>query len=306
MIKTISKNSTDKHVIVLEDFAHNCWMYVEEPTKEELAELVEEHHLDPWLLEDAIDLQEVPRIEVENDIIYIFTRFVHEGEEAIETVPMLLIIKENGVITICPKPFTRISKFMEEKIDFVTDSKVRLLTKIFKEVDDTYNDYLNTISKKIRGHSIKIDKIKNTDIIQFVYFENILYDFTTSLVRIHTIYASLLEGKVIKLTNGERALIDDILQENTQLIEISKENARTIVNIREAYSTIMTNNLNQVIKLFTSLTVILTIPTIVGSFYGMNVKLPYAQNPLVFHDIVVITALLCLTAIGIFYYKDWL
>ncbi|MBP9719463.1 MAG: magnesium transporter CorA family protein [Candidatus Levybacteria bacterium] len=293
-------------MLILDEFALHSWMYVEEPTKEELAQLVSEQHLDPWLVEDAIDLQEVPRVEVEKDIIYIFTRFVHEGDDAIETVPMLLILKEDGLIMICPKPFARIHKFMEEKIEFATDQRLTLLTKIFKEVDDTYNDYLNTISKKIRGHTIKIDKIKNKDIIQFVYFENILYDFNTSLVRIHTIYSNLLEGKVLKMTDLEHALIEDILQENTQLIEIAKENAQTIVNIRDAYSTIMTNNLNRVIKLFTALTVILTIPTIIGAFYGMNVKLPYADNPLVFQDLVVGTLVVCLLVVAIFYYKDWL
>lgn len=306
MIKTISKNSTDKHVVILEDFAFNAWMHVEEPTKEELQELVTEQNLDPWLVEDSVDLQEVPRIEVEKDIIYIFTRFVHEGDEAIETVPMLIILKEDGLITICPKPFVRIAKFIEEKIEFATDQRIKLLGRIFKEIDDTYNDYLNNISKKIRVHTIKIDKIKNKDIVQFVYFENILYDFNTSMVRIHKIYAALVEGKIMKITQSEKALIEDILQENTQLIEIAKENAQTIVNVRDAYSTIMTNNLNRVIKLFTALTVILTLPTIVGAFYGMNVKLPYADNPFVFLDIVVGTFIVCLVGVAIFYYMDWL
>lgn len=306
MIKTFSKNDTDKHVIILEDFSFNAWMSVEEPTKEELEVLVQEQSLDPWILEDALDMQEIPRVEVEKDIVYIFLDFVSEGEESIETVPMLFILKESGLITVSSKPFSRITKFMEEKIDFNTEKRVELLMLIFEEINDTYTHYLNSISKKIKGLSVKVDKIKNKDIIQFVYFENVLYDFSASLVRMNTIYTALAAGKVIPFTNGEKYKMDDIVNDTTQLVEITKENARMIVNIREAYSTIMTNNLNRVIKLFTSLTVILTIPTIVGSFFGMNVKLPYASNPLVFQDLVVGTAALCLLAIGIFYYMDWL
>lgn len=306
MIKTISKNSTDKHVIVLDDFAFNSWMYVEEPTKEELQELVTEQNLDPWLLEDAMDIQEIPRIEIEKEVVYIFVDFVIEGDDAIETIPILIILKENGLITICAKPFPRMSKFMEEKIDFNTEHRGKLLMKIFEEVNDTYTNYLHSISKKIKGHSIKIDKIKNKDIMQFVYFENVLYDFSTSLVRMNTLYANLVGGKIIPFENGERYMMEDIVNDSTQLVEITKENARTIVNIREAYSTIMTNNLNRVIKLFTALTVILTLPTIVGAFYGMNVKLPYADNPMVFQDIVVATVVVCLLAGAVFYYMDWL
>lgn len=100
--------------------------------------------------------------------------------------------------------------------------------------------------------------------------------------------------------------IEDLSLESGQLAQITKDTIRNMVNIREAYSTILTNNLNRVIKLFTSLTIILTLPTIVGTFYGMNVALPFAQNPYAFFGILGITIMLSLIALIIFIRNDWL
>ena len=153
---------------------------------------------------------------------------------------------------------------------------------------------------------LKYYYIKNKDIVLFVQYENMLYDIESALVRINAILLTLLPGKIIKLSPSEHALVKDLNLDNDQYIEITKENLRSITNIREAYSTIMTNNLNRVIKLFTSLTVILTIPTIIGTFYGMNVKIPYQASPYAFMFIVSITILLSLIGLAIFFIKDWL
>jgi len=153
---------------------------------------------------------------------------------------------------------------------------------------------------------MRFENVRNRDIVQFVNIENVLYDFNTSLVRMEAVYNSLLTRKIFHLTDVERDLLEDVALACNQLVQITKENLRTIVNIREAYSTILTNNLNRIIKLFTSLTVILTIPTIIGTFYGMNVRLPFAQSPLAFYEIVAITIFIALILVIIFFRKDWL
>ena len=91
-----------------------------------------------------------------------------------------------------------------------------------------------------------------------------------------------------------------------QLIELCKGTLKTSVNIREAYSTIMTNNLNRVIKFFTALTVIMTIPMIVGGFYGMNIKLPFGNHPLAFFGVIGVTILIIATILTIFVKKKWI
>ena len=116
----------------------------------------------------------------------------------------------------------------------------------------------------------------------------------------------MLSGKHFKLYEEDKDLIEDLLLSNTQLIELSQNNLRTIVNIREGYSTIMTNNLNRIIKLFTSLTVILTIPTMIASIYGMNINLPLANNPLAFIIIMTSIIIISIILLIIFIKNDWL
>ena len=306
MIKIYSKLTKEKLPATLEDYRKNTWVYVENPTPGERDVLVDFYGLDRGLLTDAADIHEVPRYEIEDGIIYIFTRFAFIVNDLIDTTPMLIVIKRDYIITISNEAFPRLHLFLNGKIDFSTAQRPMLLAKLCMQINETYNTYLNNMSKKLRAFSLRVQKIKNSDIVQFVNTENVLYDFNTSLVRINNIYEAFLSGKLLKLTESERDLVEDVLLANNQLIQIARENLRTTVNVREAYSTIMTNNLNRVIKLFTSLTVILTLPTILGTYYGMNVALPFQDSPVAFFGIVLFSLATSASAIIIFIKNDWL
>ncbi len=306
MIKFFYKTTKDKKVTILDRFKNNSWVYVEDPTPEERERLINEFGLDAGLLYDAADIHEVPRFDIEDSILYVFLRFAYVSNDQIDTTPILLILKDNCIITVTQIPFQRLDLFLSGKIDFSTTHKTLLLFRLFSQINETYNQYLTSLTKRLRTFTMRFEKVRNRDIVQFVNIENVLYDFNTSLVRMEAVYNSLLTRKIFHLNEAERDLLEDVALACNQLIQITKENLRTIVNIREAYSTIMTNNLNRIIKLFTSLTVILTIPTIIGTFYGMNVQLPFAQSPWAFHGIVAVTLLIALIFVIIFFKKDWL
>lgn len=306
MIKIYHKTQKAKELIVSEEFIPNSWVHVENPTAAETTRLVEEFGLEESLLQDAKDIDEVPRYDIEDGIFYIFTRFAYSDEEIIDTIPLLIVVTKNSIVTISYKSFPRMQYFLNGKIDFNTTQRLILLSKILHQVNETYTQYLNSVSKKLRTFSVRVERIKNRDIIQFVNTENVLHDFNSSLLRMEAIYNSILGGKLIKVDELERDLIEDVSLASHQLVEITRENLRMIVNIRDAHSTIMTNSLNRVIKLFTSLTVILTIPTIMGTFYGMNVPLPFSDSPIAFFIIVLSTALVSLISLIIFFKKDWL
>lgn len=306
MIKIYSKQPKEKLPTTHDTYRKNSWVYVENPTQSERDELVDFYGLDRGLLTDAADIHEVPRYEIEDGIIYIYTRFAYSANDLIDTTPMLIVIKKDCLITISIEAFPRLHLFLNGKVDFNTLQRTILFSKLCMQINETYNTYLNNMSKKLRAFSLRVQKIKNNDIVQFVSTENVLYDFNTSLVRINNIYDGILNGKILQLTDIERDLVEDVSLASNQLIQITRENLRTTVNVREAYSTIMTNNLNQVIKLFTSLTVILTLPTILGTYYGMNVALPFQESPLAFFGIVLFSLTASVVAIIIFIKKDWL
>ena len=306
MIRIYHKKAKNKEVEIIQDYQKGSWIYVETPTEIEIHELAEKLGLEIGHLRDALDINEVPRLEREDGTTYIFTRFAYTENSLIETAPLLIIIMKNYFVTLLPIPMTRLEKLQSHKMFTSTTNQAKLLTNILHQIMMSYNDYLNIIAKKVRVSTINLENVKNRDIIQFVQYESVLNDFILGLVRTSTILHGFLPGKIIPLTVDEHDLLEDVSLYNGQLIQLSNENLRTIVNIREAYSTIMTNKLNQVIKLFTSLTVVLTIPTIISSFFGMNVNLPVNNQPFAFFQILFITLTVVGIVIIIFKKRDYL
>lgn len=305
MIKVYYKTVKDYKVNLLSEFRIGSWIYVENPTNKDFKYLSEKFFLDLGLLKDAIDPYEVPRLEIDKNIVYIFTR-IPRLQERVTTEPFLIIIGEDFVITVCQKSFPLLEKFINNRINFTTTQKTKFLLQIFSEITATYNNYLTTISRNVRSISVQLEKIDNKDIIQFVNFESVLNDFLAALVPTNAILNNLLQGKILDLYEEDKDLIEDLLLGNNQLIELCKANLKNIVNIREAYSTIMTNNLNRVIKFLTALTIILTVPMIISSFYGMNVNLPFASSPIAFWGISLTTLIVAIILLLIFFKKRWL
>ncbi|MFA9288699.1 MAG: magnesium transporter CorA family protein [Weeksellaceae bacterium] len=305
-MKTIFyRNVRDKTLQENAKLRVGSWIHLEEPTDAELQDLQETFKLDEGLLKDALDLYEVPRMEVEDKIIYIFSRYPYKKKEQIVTSPILFIIAKEVFITITKEKFTLLDPFIKKE-RFFTTQKNKLLLQLFKIINTTFNTHFNTISRQVRVSSYELEKISNAQIIQFVVYERILNDFYMALMRTNTMLKDLQNHHLITFFDEDKDLIDDLFLSNDQLIQMSNENLKSIVNIRDAYSTIMTNNTNQVVRFFTSVTVILTIPTIIASIFGMNVGLPYQNHPLAFTGVIVFIMILVAVLVMLFLKKEWL
>jgi magnesium transporter len=306
MITIYQKTVTDTHLKELSEFKIGSWIFVEDPSDKEINRLASEFKLEPTLLRDALDPNEVPRVEEEEGVTYIFTRVPHSVEGKVATVPMLVVLAESFILTLSQENLPIFKRIIADKVKLVTTQKTRAILQIFSEINTAYNAYISEISKRVRSLGINLERITNKDIIQFVNYEGILNDFLAALVPINAILKTLLSGKHLKLYEKDMDLTEDLLLGNEQLLVLCRGNLTTIVNIRQAYSVVMTNNLNRVIKLLTSLTVILTVPTMIASIYGMNVGLPFADSPLIFWIIVGVIVLIILALLRIFYRNDWL
>jgi magnesium transporter len=306
MITIYQKTVTDTHLKELSEFKIGSWIFVENPSDKEINRLSAEFKLEPTLLRDALDPNEVPRVEEEEGVTYIFTRVPHSVEGKVATVPMLVVLAESFILTLSQENLPIFKRIIADKVKLVTTQKTRAILQIFSEINTAYNAYISEISKRVRSLGINLERITNKDIIQFVNYEGILNDFLAALVPINAILKTLLSGKHLKLYEKDMDLTEDLLLGNEQLLVVCRANLTTIVNIRQAYSVVMTNNLNRVIKLLTSLTVILTVPTMIASIYGMNVSLPLADSPMIFWIIVGVIVLIILTLLRIFYRNDWL
>lgn len=169
---------------------------------------------------------------------------------------------------------------------------------LLQVINAEYEKQLFRLAKDISLHTTDTEKIENARVIQFVLYETQYNTYLATLNPMKMVLEKLKSNKFLKLHEDDRDLIEDLLWNADQLIQMSLFGIKQVTNIREAYSTIVSNNLNKTVKVLTSVTVILTIPTIVSSFFGMNVRVPLADHNLGF----ILIALLTTIASGTLYY----
>ena len=307
MITYYQKTVSTKRLKTINEFKIGSWVHVENPTEEDFETLVNTLHIDKGHLVDAIDPYEVPRVEEDSGITYIFTRIPYEEAGQIHTAPVLLGVGESFIFTVSERKLDFFDRFIEGRIEFNTTQKVRFLLRILAEVDGAYARFITLINKEVRRLSARLSgNIENRDIILFVNFETILNDLLDALVPTNGALSKLLSGKFLSLREEDKELAEDVYLSNGQLVELCRSNLRAIMNIRNAYSTIMTNNLNRVIKLLTALTIIFMLPNIIVGAYGMYVGLPFQTSPQAFLVIIIFAVAFTVGALYLFKSKELL
>jgi len=309
MIKYLHRPKSGTTTKTLEKYKKGAWVYVENPDHHDITFLEQEFSVDPSLVEDATDEDEMPRLQREGDYTYVFTRYPYTNDSLnIATAPVLFVVGKDVLITISTRPLARLDYFLEDKHDYNTEASTRLLLQLLDQIDDEYEVKLNGISRQIKTirSRLRIEDINNKDFIDFVLVEDVLNEFLSALVPTNSILKRLLIGKHLTLHDEHEDIVEDLMLNNVQSIEACKSTLKTIVNIREAYSTIMTNNLNRVIRLLTVLTVIISFPTLIASVYGMNVQLPFEDSAFAFAGVMFVSLLVSILLLVIFKKRHWL
>lgn len=293
MIKHYYKSLRTQAIQELNAPKRGSWIYVEGPSHKELEKLALDYKLDLGHLEDALDEEELPRLEKEGSHSYIFVRFAYKNADgAIATAPMLFIFAENVLITVSLVRPPFLDRMFAGKVDYATTQRAKLLLQALHMIVDQYDAYINSTSKQIklirsrlRGH-----EIRNQDFIDFVTIEDELNEFLSALQPTNATLRRLLLGRHVPLFEEDQDIVEDLLLNNEQSIEACSSNIKSIINIRAAYSSISSNNLNRTIKILTVATVLLTIPNVFTSMYGMNVELPFQQDKWAFEWVVILIA----------------
>lgn len=299
------KNLKHKTTKILDSFRIGAWIHVDEATQDDITFVTKRFNLDENILADALDMYEVPRIENNDGKTYLFTRFAYGSNSTARTAPLLIVVGSDFFLTITPQKITSIDTLISSE-DFYTTQKTKLLIQILLELDTDFEKYIKNISKDIHRVNAHIEEIDNKSLINFVNYEYIFNDFLLGLRPDNNTLEKLLTGKFVKLFEDDRELIEDLYLTNEQLVNMCQANIKYLVNIRDSYSTITSNNLNKTMKFLTSITLILTIPTMVFSFYGMNVHLPLESHPLAFLFIILGTIVVAVVLLLYFNLKDLL
>lgn len=273
-----------------------AWLHLEAPTHEELEALAKQYDLDIDLLVDGIDPNESPRIEKDGGVVFIFTRYCLPEADKMTTAPLLIVHAKGVTITICRQAFTHLDQILSGSLGVVTSKRAQLTLQLLQVISNGYKRRIYSASRRILQTRSLLDReqITNKDFISFIDIEEDLNDFLLVLDPLSAVLNSLLNGRFIRLYEEDKDLIEDLQLGNQELTQLTQSRLTTLRNVREAYSTIMANNLNRVFKLMTSITILMGIFTLITGIYSMNISLPAAHNPNAFWIILGITG----TAIG--------
>jgi magnesium transporter len=282
MIKYYYRSLRRIDIQELEEYKRGAWVYAEAPSGKELETLAEKFNLELGHLQDALDEDEMPRLEKEGDQIYMFVRFAYKNvDKEVVTAPLLFVFAEDALITISLVRFPAFERFLAGRVDFATTQRAKLVLQILRGIVEQYDTFISGTSKQIKfiRSRLRSHGISNKDFVDFVIIEDELNEFLGALQPTNATLRRLLLGRHMPLFEEDQDIVEDLLLANEQSIEASSSNIKSIVNIREAYSSISSNNLNRTMKVLTVATVIIALPNLFYGMYGMNVPLPLQHEP---------------------------
>lgn len=280
------------------------WVNLIDPTEEEIVEVARSTNIIPEFLKAPLDAEERSRIESEENqalvLIHIPIAQQHKRNVTYETIPLGIVITDDLVVTVCLQENPILSEFSGngKPRSFYTFKKTRFLLQILHKTAQLYLRYLKQIDRQTSEIEQRLHHaMRNEELIKLLNLEKSLVYFTTSLRSNEVVMEKLLGStlpkvdpesrtiaKLIKMYEEDEDLLEDVIIENKQAMEMGTTYSTILGEMMDAFASIISNNVNIVMKFLTSATIILSFPTMVASFYGMNVALPFQhiQYPYVF------------------------
>ena len=276
MLKVYRTNTKEQTLEEIEDFAPDCWIDLSEPSKEEIDHVVKATKISHDLISKMLDSEELPRIEADKNatLVVIDAPVFVSQEDKYVTYPLGVIITDNNyVITVSPKSIPVLNQFRQNEIkDFRTAKKSRFLIQILNATATSYLKALNEIYHDIDIKEETLKKsTKNEDLIDLLGTEKTLVYFIASLTENDKVLERLNNGSPVQLYEGDDNLIKDTIIENRQAIDMATLYRKILSSITDTYANVISNNLNYTMRFLAGVTIILSIPTIISSYFGMNV-----------------------------------
>lgn len=271
--------SIEGRIREIDEIEAGCWVCVTGPTETEISDLEEEFNVDRDYIRAALDEEEPSRIERDDGVTLIVVDYpVAEQDNdpdrtlLYSTTPMSLIITDKNVITVSAKPNTVLEEIAKGVVKGVRpDLKTQFVFTVLLRIAARYLQYLKQIDKLANFVEGKMYlSMQNKGLIQLQGLEKSLVYFSTSLKSNETVLEKLMRGRYLKLYEEDQDLLDDVMIEVKQAIEMTSIYSNILGGTMDTFASIISNNLNIIMKRMETITIILTMPTIVFSFYGMN------------------------------------
>lgn len=303
MYKTIGNQ-----LVEIEKFEDGAWINVVRPTPEEVGMLTEMFKISPNDIRSGLDEEERAHINTEDNYTIVIVDVPIKDDEGVHeyvTIPIEIIVGDKFIITICLKKIDLTEDFVSGKVKgFYTFKKTRFILQLLYKNASYYLQYLRHIDKASNRIEQELTKsMRNKELIQLLELEKSLVYFTTSLRANEIVFEKMMRMENIKQYPEDTDLLEDVIIENKQAMEMANIYSSILSETRDAFASVISNNLNTVMKTLTSITIVLSIPTMIFSLFGMNVPLPLQVHPYGYIYILIISIVCILLVVSIMFRK---
>lgn len=298
MIKILKNTEQNKKLIELNTIEKGCWIDLAKPSEEEIQMVLKATNVDEMLLRSALDEEETSHIDTEEDQILLsinmpITEKNRKGK-LYTTMPIgILIVRDDYIITISSVSFSLLDMLNRKRTivgEIATYKKSRLAFQLLYITSVEFLRYLTYISKDMEIFEDSLTRsMKNNELLKLINYQKSMIFFNTALKTNQSVMERLRRGKFIKLYEEDEDILEDAVIENRQAMEMATTYGDILNGMTDIFGTVVSNNLNNVMKFLTSITLIISIPTLIASILGMNVNFPFPTNVYGFYGTVLVT-----------------
>ena len=287
------------------------WINVINPTPEEIAQVQALGVPQDYIIY-PLDLDERSRTEREDGDLLIVLRIPYfQGETAdvpYTTIPLGIIVIDQYLLTVSKLDNEILQIFTNGHArGLITSKHLRFVLRILLNTAYRYLSYLREIQKEVDILEDQLQQsTRNKEVLELLKYQKSLTYFTTALKSNELMMERLRRSGLFETYPEDEDLLEDVMTENQQAIEMTNIASNILSSMMDAFASIISNNLNTVMKFLASVTIILSLPVLVTSFYGMNVVLPLDQSPQAYLLVLGASFLITLLFVLVFWKKDWL
>jgi len=303
----------DQQTVEIDKPEIGSWVNVLPPLKqEEFTELSQSLDIPIDFLKDSLDIDERSRYEIDDNVKLIVIKTPTENNSFNEsdafyiTIPICIILTHNQIVTVNSFENEAIKKFLNTFQKRHPDKKSMMVLKIFEKITTNFQDHLKEINQRRNLLEQKLyDSNRNAELLELVRIQKSLVYFVTALRSNELLMMKIVRTNILQLNEEEKEFLDDLIVETSQALEMANTYTNILSSTLDAFASIISNNLNNVLKRLTSITIILSLPALVTSIYGMNVPIPGQNWPHSFYVPLIISLALSIVISAYFMKKKW-
>ena len=301
--------SIEHELRTIDEPAVSSWLNVIQPTPEEISRLIELGIPQDYITY-SLDIDERARTEREDGEHLILLRISYfEGESAdipYITIPLGIILTDHYIVTICRRENEVVEEMVRLK-DLSTVKRNRFVLRLLLRAATHYLTHLRQITKAVDALEDQLQlSTRNKEVLALLKYQKSLTLFTTALKSHELMMKRLQQSQMFRAYEEDEDLLEDVLTETQQAIEMTNISSNILSSMMDAFASIISNNLNTVMKFLASITIIVSLPTLITSYYGMNVRLPFDDHMLASIGILLLAVAVTALVGIIFWKRDWL